>query len=218
MPFFPLVATSPFISFLPALAPEAPRTNSVMPKHTLRQYMLGRRRHLSRKDIESASALIQGRFLSLPLYTAAHVVALYAPVDNEVLTAEVMVKAIGAGKRIVLPMVQGASLQYREVSDPACLLPGHFGILRPPESCPTVSLHEIDAVVVPGVAFDMGGHRIGYGKGYFDRCFHDWEGTGRLVGFCYDFQLLEEILGEPHDVEMDIILTERRMITARNLP
>jgi 5-formyltetrahydrofolate cyclo-ligase len=146
------------------------------------------------------------------------VIALYAPVDNEVLTSKVMVGALEAGKRIALPMVRGTSMQFREVCDPGCLRPGSFGILQPPESSPIVPLHEIDTVVVPGVAFDLEGRRIGYGKGYYDRIFHDWEGTGRLVGFCYDFQLVKEIVGEPHDVEMDVILTERRMITARNLP
>jgi 5-formyltetrahydrofolate cyclo-ligase len=66
--------------------------------------------------------------------------------------------------------------------------------------------------VVPGVAFDRSGRRIGYGKGYYDKTLHVLEGSGRLVAFCYDFQLFEEIVGEPHDVTMDIIVTETTVV------
>jgi 5-formyltetrahydrofolate cyclo-ligase len=72
-----------------------------------------------------------------------------------------------------------------------------------------------DLIVVPGIAFDVMGRRIGYGKGYYDRALHDLEGEGKLVGFCYDFQLVDEIIGEPHDVTMDMIITDKRVVRLR---
>jgi 5-formyltetrahydrofolate cyclo-ligase len=63
----------------------------------------------------------------------------------------------------------------------------------------------------------MNGRRIGYGKGYYDRTLHHLEGTGRLIGFSFEFQLVDEIVGEPHDVALDLIITERRMLPVRSL-
>jgi 5-formyltetrahydrofolate cyclo-ligase len=77
-------------------------------------------------------------------------------------------------------------------------------------------LDEADVVVLPGIAFDLKGHRIGYGKGYYDKTLHRLEGQGRLVGLCYDFQLVEMITGEPHDVKMDLIISEKRIVRPEN--
>ena len=71
-------------------------------------------------------------------------------------------------------------------------------------------------IVIPGIAFDMTGKRIGYGKGYYDRTLHHLEGEGKLVGFCYDFQLVDAIAGEPHDVLMDLLITDKRVIRPRD--
>jgi 5-formyltetrahydrofolate cyclo-ligase len=90
-----------------------------------------------------------------------------------------------------------------------------YGIPEPTAECPSYSPVEADIIVIPGIAFDTCGGRVGYGKGYYDRTLHSLEGKGKLVGFCYDFQLLERIAGEPHDVRMDIIITERRIIRLR---
>jgi len=83
------------------------------------------------------------------------------------------------------------------------------------EPCSThrhFELEDADIFVVPGIAFDLQGHRIGYGKGYYDKALHRLEGQGKLVGLCYDFQLVDRIAGEPHDVKMDLILSEKRVV------
>ena len=101
-------------------------------------------------------------------------------------------------------------MEFRRVSGLDELVPGRYGIPEPVgEVWDPV---RADVIVVPGVAFDLSGHRIGYGKGYYDKALHRLEGLGRLVGFCYDFQLVEEIVGEPHDVTMDFIVTELRVV------
>ena len=75
---------------------------------------------------------------------------------------------------------------------------------------------EADLIVLPGVAFDTKGKRIGYGKGYYDKALHSLEGQGKLIGFCYDFQLVDDIAGEPHDVKMDLLITEKRVVCPRD--
>lgn len=166
----------------------------------------------------SASELIQGVFCTLPVFVSARVVALYRAIDNEVETAGLISAAQQSGKVVVLPAVCDGGMQFRKVGSELPLEVGAFGIPEPSPDSPVVDIGSIDLVVVPGIAFDLEGRRIGYGKGYYDRVFHAWEGSGHLLGLCYDFQLVDRIISEPHDVEMDLILTEKRLIATRNSP
>jgi len=181
-----------------------------MPKRALRTGTLARRRELSPQQVSCQSLALQQRFLALPEFQRAKVLALYAPIHHEVETAAVAAYALATGKTLLYPAVEGSEMQFRRVRVLDELIPGRFGIPEPAGEAwePDAA----DLVVVPGVAFDLSGRRIGYGKGYYDKALHRLEGTGRLVGFCYDFQLFEEIVGEPHDVTMDIIVTELRVV------
>ncbi|HEX9023695.1 MAG TPA: 5-formyltetrahydrofolate cyclo-ligase [Geobacteraceae bacterium] len=183
-----------------------------MPKSSLRQTVLARRKALPAREAEAAGLLVQQTFTGTREFAEARAVALYAPIHNEVETADVARKALSAAKIVLFPVVCPAGIEFRRISDPAALCKGAFGIPEPDANCPVHSPGEADLIVVPGVVFDVQGRRIGYGKGYYDRALHLLEGSGRLVGFCYDFQLVEEIPGEPHDVRMDLIITERRVI------
>lgn len=177
-----------------------------MPKRTLRAATLAHRRGLTPQQVASQSLALQERFLELPEFQAARVLALYAPIHHEVETAAVAKAALSAGKKLLYPRVVGQDLDFCQVGAPSDLTPGKFGILEPAgEPCDPATA---DLIVVPGVAFDLCGRRIGYGKGFYDRSLHRLEGRGRLVAFCYDFQLVQEIVGEPHDVTMDLIVTE----------
>ncbi|QXE90802.1 5-formyltetrahydrofolate cyclo-ligase [Geomonas subterranea] len=181
-----------------------------MPKRAHRAATLARRRELSKPQVASLSLALQQRFLDLPEYQAARTLVLYAPIHHEVDTAAVAVAALASGKTLLYPAVAGHDLKFCRVAALAELAPGKYGIPEPEgEGCDPA---EADLIVVPGVAFDLCGRRIGYGKGYYDRSLHRLEGSGKLVAFCYDFQLLQEIAGEPHDVTMDLIVTESRVV------
>lgn len=181
-----------------------------MPKRALRAATLARRRELTPEQVSAHSLELQRRFLALPEYQQAGLLALYAPIQHEVDTTVVANDALSAGKMLLYPAVEGSDIQFRRVAALSELAPGKYGIPEPSgESC---SPCDADLIIVPGVAFDMFGRRIGYGKGFYDRSLHLMEGSGRLVGFCYDFQLYEAIVGEPHDVTMDIIVTELRVV------
>jgi len=186
-----------------------------MPKQGLRQAILAERRALSVSEVTELSHLVQQAFITTGEFAKARVVAIYAPIHNEVDTSEVMNTALMSAKVLLFPAVCHNGLELRSISVPGELHKGAFGIPEPAAECPVHSPGEADLIVIPGIAFDICGIRIGYGKGYYDRTLHHLEGKGKLVGFCYDFQLLERIAGEPHDVRMDMIITERRIIRLR---
>ncbi len=187
-----------------------------MPKRSLRQQMLAQRRCLDVAEYQAASLRAQRAFLAAAEYGRATVLALYAPVHNEADTSLVLATALDDGKRVAYPVVNGSSLEFRLVTGDDELLAGAYGIREPAASCPVMAIGEADIIVVPGVAYDVTGHRIGYGKGYYDKALHQMEGRGHLVGFCFDFQVVEALKEEPHDVRMDLIITDRRVIRPRD--
>ena len=81
---------------------------------------------------------------------------------------------------------------------------------EPAASCAEISLNKFDLILVPGIAFDLNGNRLGRGKGFYDRILA--EASGIKCGVCHDFQLLEKILAEPHDAKVDFILTPARCV------
>ena len=187
-----------------------------MPKRNLRHQMLARRRAIAVAEYRAASLLVQRAFLAIPEFRQARVLALYNAVHNEVSTSLVHTAALDAGKTVIYPVVTAGSLVFRQVISDKDVHAGAYGIKEPLAACPEVAIMEADAVVVPGVAYDLEGRRVGYGKGYYDKALHQLEGHGRLVGFCFDFQVVEELKGEPHDVQMDVIITDRRVIRPRD--
>ena len=184
-----------------------------MPKRSLRQQILARRRELSRDQWLESSRKAEQRLLSLDEFADAACIALYAPAHKETDTSGILEAAFAAGKRVLYPAVCGHHMVFRQVESLQHLEEGSFGILEP---CPTGIDHhagEPDLIVVPGVAFDRHGHRVGYGKGYYDRFLQHPERTAHLVGLCHDFQLIDgDIPAEEHDIRMEIIVTDRRAV------
>jgi 5-formyltetrahydrofolate cyclo-ligase len=185
-----------------------------MPKHSLRHQMLALRRALGRDEWRSASLLAQEKLISLEEFCQAECVALYSPIQNEVDTSLILQAACAAGKRTLYPVVRGRDMVLRQVDHPGQLSrEGVFGILEPCGSGRAHLAHEADLIVVPGVAFDVTGHRIGYGKGFYDRFLRHPGQRGVLVGLCHDFQLTGmDLPAERHDIRMDIIVTGQRII------
>ena len=184
-----------------------------MPKRSLRQQMLTRRRALSHEEWHGSSRLAQQNLLSLEEYGRAACIALYSPAHNETDTADILAAAHGAGKRVLFPAVCGRDMVLRQVEGVASLAQGCFGILEPCFTGVDHGADEADLIVVPGVAFDLSGHRIGFGKGFYDRFLGHPGRKAHLVGLCHDFQLIGEALpAESHDIRMEIIVTDKRII------
>lgn len=177
-----------------------------MSKRSLRQELLQLRAQLSVEAAAQQAILIQRRFVDLPEFVAARTVALYSPVRGEVDTAAILQRVLACGKRAVYPRLVGAHLEFVAVTDPAQLHPGAFGIPEP-RATQALPLADIDLMAVPGIAFDRFGHRLGYGKGCYDRLLSHGAGGCCLAGLAFDLQLRERLPAEGHDVRMDLILT-----------
>ena len=108
-------------------------------------------------------------------------------------------------KKIALPRVDGNDLVLHWVAGPDDLVKGCFGILEPPASTPVADPNKLDLILVPGVAFDRQGGRLGRGRGYYDRLL---AGTSAFkVGVCFDWQIVPEVPREAHDIRMDAVVT-----------
>ncbi|BCR04170.1 5-formyltetrahydrofolate cyclo-ligase [Desulfuromonas versatilis] len=182
-----------------------------MPKKSIRGRMLAQRRHLAAETCFAQSLHIQQNLLDTPEFAAARSVALYSPVYNEVFTEELFHAACRAGKRVAYPRVRGEVLEFLEVPAIGDLRPGAFGILEPVGSA-ALEVAQLDLLVVPGVAFDEGGYRLGYGKGFYDRVLHGCQNRGILVGLCFKFQLVSSLPVETHDIGMDMLVTEEQVL------
>jgi len=183
-----------------------------MPKKALRRDLLARRRAMGQAAWQTASGAAQRRLSDLELFQQAASIALYSPIQQEVDTELLFATARAAGKRVLYPLVCDNGLQFREVSETGQRTAGAFGILEPCRLGEEYTLETVDLIVVPGVAFDLQGHRIGFGKGYYDRCLSRLQKHGILVGLCHDFQLLEQLPTEGHDIRMEYIVTDKRII------
>jgi 5-formyltetrahydrofolate cyclo-ligase len=182
-----------------------------MPKRSIRDDLLARRRHLADATCLGSSIRAQRRLLESAEFAAAASLALYSSIHNEVFTEEILSAARRRGMQVSYPRVHGATLEFVEVREGCELAPGAFGVLEPTGSL-VVPLPSVDLVVVPGVAFDYAGHRLGYGKGFYDRVLHDCAGRATKIGLCFDFQLLPALPAEKHDVCMDLVITEERLL------
>lgn len=181
-----------------------------MPKQSLRTAMLERRRRISMADRAAWGQAAQSRLLSTPEYAAANVLALYSPVRDEVPTDAIFHAARAAGKRVAYPRV-AAGLEFVEVFDLDGMRPGRFGIREPVGASP-LPLAAIDLMVLPGVAYDLEGFRLGYGKGYYDRFLHGHAVKPRRAGLCYELQLTASLPVENHDIAMHLLITESRVL------
>ncbi|MDK2849072.1 MAG: 5-formyltetrahydrofolate cyclo-ligase [Desulfuromonadales bacterium] len=180
-----------------------------MPKKSLRGTMLARRKHMAAEICLSQSIRIQQRVMALPAFRQADVLALYSPILNEVFTEEIFQEALRLGKTIAYPRVRGESLDFVLVASPQELEPGAFGVLEPTGSR-LVPSGALDLVLVPGVAFDLEGYRLGYGKGFYDRVLC---GAGRpalSIGLCFELQVVDRLPVEDHDQCLDLVITEER--------
>ncbi len=180
----------------------------------------GRKLALSCRDMlppEVRRILSRGigrRLLSLPEFWRARCVLLYLAFRSEVETQPLIEQVQAMGKEVAVPVARDEprGLVPCRYSCPADLARTNLGVLEPrPECACPVELAQIDLVVVPGTAFDLRGGRLGYGLGYYDRLLSEMPLALR-VALAFECQLLPEVAIEPHDLPVDIILTEERVL------
>jgi len=185
-----------------------------MKKAALRQQMLVRRRGLDSQIYESLSLQAQQSLLCTECFRSARRLALYSPIDNEVGTEIIFAAATRAGKQVFYPKVSGSELQFFVVDALEELAPGRFNVMEPTSLC-GVAPEDLDLIVLPGVAFDLDGRRLGYGKGFYDRFLALTTPECVTIGLGFDLQLQEALPEEMHDRKVCFLATESRFIPCR---
>ena len=189
-------------------------------KNTLRTRASHLRDSLSASEIILKSRRIQETVLRFPPYLRSRAVALYSPTGNEVATEEIREHALKTGKKLFYPKLGAeADLRLVQVKGQGDLRPGRYGILEPTgDRIMTKQDEEGLVVLVPGLAFDLSGNRLGRGKGWYDRVIAALGEGVRLVALAFEFQIVEELPAEMWDQKVHHIITERRVVDCGNLP
>ncbi len=139
-------------------------------------------------------------------FSTAHTLLLYNALPDEVQTQQLIASLTAEGKTVVLPKVTSdTEMELRRYTGNSDLQPGPFGIMEPTGELFT-DYDAIDVAVIPGMAFDMKGHRLGRGKGYYDRMLAQMPGIYK-IGICFPWQMVDEVPSDEHDVLMDCVIS-----------
>ena len=178
-----------------------------MDKTAVRKQMRELKRAVPAEEKLRRSEVVMRRVEQTPLFAEAKVVLLYWSMADEVQT-HAFVNRWYKDKVVLLPCVDGDDLVLRQYTGPECLVAGEqFGIGEPASTPEWTALDKVDLIMVPGVAFDRTGNRMGRGRGFYDRLLKSTPHAAK-IGVAYDFQLLDSIPVEPHDVAMDCVITD----------
>src|SRR4030042_2595848 len=194
-------------------------------KRIIRKEILGKRDSIPPSERKKKDILIQQRLFGLPEFRSAKAILFYASFRTEVDTTSMIEESLKMGKKVIVPKVDKKShrLILYEIKDLRELSPGFMGIPEP--SLPDETIREIkdvDLAIIPGTTFDYSGNRLGYGAGYYDILLSGTEKSESthaektpFVALAYEEQLIDSIPSEIHDVKVDIIITEREVISIK---
>jgi len=185
-------------------------------KRALKHEIFEKRKALSKEDVKEKSRKIKENLFSLEEFKKAKNIMFYVSFKNEVGTHEMLKELIAKKeKTIIVPYVleNYPILQLSELKNFDWLESKTFGVLEPRELYIREFNHEkVDLVIVPGIAFDKKGYRIGYGHGYYDRFLKILKKDVKKIGLAFEIQVVDEIPEEEHDVPVDIVVTEKRVL------
>ena len=175
-----------------------------MNKQELRQAIRARKRAMTEEDILRRSEILAEKFARSNAYRAAKTIYGYLPYNQEVRTVPMLRRALEEGKRVAVPKVYGDDMKFIYLDDLSQVAKGYAGIPEPVADGP-VAQDETALVLMPGLAFDRAGHRIGYGGGFYDK-FLAREPHHPTVALCYDFQVIEHLETEEFDIPVDQVI------------
>jgi 5-formyltetrahydrofolate cyclo-ligase len=180
-----------------------------MDKDFFRKKILDIRNSLSQKEVEICSDKIWKSLSKLKEFQEAKGIFIYISFKNEVDTNKIIQSIIDT-KQVMVPCIENGKINISQIDNFCTYKKDKFGIPEPCEK-KICSPKKIDLAIVPGIAFDLNRNRIGFGGGYYDRILKLI--NAKKIALCYDFQLLDNIPIDNHDIKMDFIITESRMIT-----
>ena len=175
-----------------------------MNKQLLRKTIRERKRAMTEEEIQSRSAELCRKFLQSDAYRRCRTLYGYLPYNQEVRTVPILEQALADGKQVAVPKVYGDEMKFLYLTDLSQVEKGYAGIPEPiadePEAKDPTAL-----VLMPGLAFDPQGHRIGYGGGFYDR-FLSREPEHPTLALCYEFQIVEHLETEEFDIPVDTVI------------
>ena len=175
-----------------------------MDKKELRRSIRERKRAMTEEEIVSRSEKLGVLFAQSEAYKNAKTIYGYLPYNQEVRTVPMLEQALKDGKKVAVPKVYGDEMKFLYLDDLTKVSKGYAGIPEPIADGP-VADDETALVLMPGLAFDPQGHRIGYGGGFYDK-FLAAEPNRPTLALCYEFQMLPELDTEEHDIPVDTVL------------
>ena len=183
-------------------------------KDELRKELIKKRKSLTKNFVSKNSKKIKKLLFNLDEFKQAKTILFYVSYDNEVSTHEMIKEVLSSDKQVAVPVVdkKEESLILSLLENWNVLKPGAYGILEPKkENIKPVSPDEVDIIVVPGIGFDIHGQRLGHGMAYYDKLLERSTNTIH-IGLAFECQIVDIIPTEPHDIPVDIIVTENRVI------
>lgn len=175
-----------------------------MNKQELRRAIRERKRSMTEEEIVERSNALAEKFYNSPAYQAASTIYGYLPYNQEVRTVPMLQRALDEGKRVAVPKVYGEEMRFIYLEDLTQVSKGYAGIPEPIADAP-VAEDQRALVLMPGLAFDPQGHRIGYGGGFYDR-FLAQEPNHPTLALCYEFQMQAHLDTEEFDIPVDTVL------------
>lgn len=178
-----------------------------MDKKALRSQIKEQKRQMTARQIESASQRLTELFVATEQYRQAKTVYGYLPYNQEVRTIGLLQRALQEGKRVAVPKIYGDEMRFIYLDDLSLVEKSSFGIPEPIADEP-VADDPTALVLMPGLAFTKHGDRMGYGGGYYDKFLAN-EPHHPTVALCYDFQIVDRIPTDDHDIPVDIVLSAK---------
>lgn len=186
-----------------------------MDKNEVRQLIKAYRQKLTDEDVKIQSRLIIDRLKKSDIYKTSENVFLYMSYNREVDTYMLLSWCFMDGKKVYAPKVLSKTdMEFYCIQDEHDLVSGYMGIMEPSDSCEKANTRD-GLFIMPGLAFDYDFHRIGYGGGFYDRYLSE-DNTFIKAALAFDFQLLESIPYEEHDLKPDYIVTQTQFIRREN--
>ena len=176
-------------------------------KSELRKTILEQRRALSDEEVYELSTQICNKVKETQEYIEADDICMYMPANNEVDVTYLIEDAWSKGKTVWLPKTAGRRMDFFKFDSTTPLSEGSFKILEP-ESDIMLDPDDKTLILMPGVAFSMDGGRIGYGAGYYD-IYLEQHSDSKKMAVCYNFQIVDELPMEEHDIKPDFIISEK---------
>lgn len=187
-------------------------------KEKLRKEVKERRKKISKEGNRKKSKKIKEKLFNLKEYQDAKTILFYVSYNGEVFTHQMIKEGITNKKNIIVPISdkKKKKLILSKLKNWNDLSIGSYEILEPKkEKIDKASLKEIDLIIVPGIAFDLKGNRLGHGKGYYDRLLKKTDAV--KIALCFEFQIKENIPTDKYDVPVDIIITENKIIRCQDI-